>query len=187
MPATFDEATALQAPYLNRIPLDQTGYSVNVDDPQGCMIRFTGDGVAVYMLFREPGIYYNDHARRVPEELAIAAGYDTIKWGKARRRVQAKRDAMAAIDADFEDRDQVRVICEASEYRVVEIAPGYCNIEFVDDTAPPQERYTILNARGPVSEEVALRRFAELTGSAPAEASQPVDADVEKPTVKRAK
>ena len=180
-------ASPLDAPYLSNIPLSQTGYKVNIDDPMGAQIRFTGDGMAVYMLHREPGVYLNDHGRKVPMAVAREAGFDVERWEKARRRQEALKKAARAIDDDFSDNSQFRVLAEAEEYRVTEIAPGYCNIEFVDDTAPPEERYTVLNTRGPVSAEVAMKRFQELTGSAAAEASQPVDADVEKVAAKKAK
>lgn len=193
MPATFEQfGTGLDAPYLNRIPLNQTGYKVNVDDPGGCQIRITHDGMSIYMLYREPGVYYNDHARKVPEELAREAGFDVERWGKARRRLEARKRAMDAIDADFDVGPQSRVVWAEGEYRVVEIAPGYFNVEFVDEDAPEGEKYTVLNGRGPVGLDVARRRFEELTGttvSAEAEAaSQPAEApDAEKPAAKKAR
>jgi hypothetical protein len=164
-------------------PLTETLYKVNIDAPGGAQIRHTGDGMAVYMLFAQPGIYLNDHNKRVPDVIAAAAGFDTERWGKERRKREAIAKATQAIDAEYNVGTQRRVIAEHDEYRVVEIQPGYYNIEFDDGT--------ILNTRGPVSEEIAMRRFYELTGlpdpSAAADASQPADADVESPAPKRAK
>jgi hypothetical protein len=175
--------TDLGPSWLQVAPLSETQYKVNIDAPGGAQIRFTGDGMAVYMLFREPGIYLNDHNRRVPDAIAAEAGFDVERWGKERRKREAVAKATAAIDAEYNVSTQRRTLIEHEEYRVVEIQPGYCNIEFDDGT--------ILNARGPVSEQIAMRRFYELTGlpdpSATADASQPADADVENPAPKRAK
>jgi hypothetical protein len=169
--------------WLQVAPLSETQYKVNIDAPGGAQIRHTGDGMAIYMLFSQPGVYLNDHNKRVPEVIAAMAGYDTERWGKERRKREALAKATQAIDAEYNVATQRRVLIEHEEYRVVEIQPGYYNIEFDDGT--------ILNARGPVSQEIAMRRFYELTGlpdpSATADASQPADADVENPAPKRAK
>jgi len=164
-------------------PISETLYKVDIDAPGGAQIRHTADGMAIYMLFANPGVYLNDHNKRVPEAVAAQAGYDTERWGKERRRREAIAKATSAIEAEYQTSSQKRTVVEHDEYRVVEIQPGYCNIEFDDGT--------ILNQRGPVSLEVAMRRFYELTGlpdpSASADASQPADADVEKAASKRAK
>ena len=159
-------------------PITETAYKVDIDAPGGAQIRYTTDGMAVYMLHREPGIYLNDHNKRVPEQIAAEAGFDVERWGRARRRNEAQRKAMQAIDEEFLTSTRRRVVVEEGEYRVVEIEPGYCNLEFDDGT--------VLNARGPVSMEVAMRRFQELTGvSTEPEASQPAEDAVEKSASKR--
>jgi hypothetical protein len=137
--------------------------------------------MAVYMMHSNPGVYLNDHNKRVPDVIAAEAGYDIERWARERRKREAIQGATAAIDAEYMASSSRKVLAEHGEYRVVEIQKGYCNVEFDDGT--------ILNTRGPVSEEVAMRRFSELTGlpqaSAAADASQPVAADVETVTSKK--
>lgn len=159
-------------------PITGTNYKVDIDAPGGAQIRQTVDGMSVYMLHREPGVYLNDHAKRVPDAIAAEAGFDVERWGKLRRKQLAQRKAMEAIDAEYLTSTSRRVVAEEGEYRVVEIEPGYCNVEFDDGT--------VLNARGPVSLEIAMRRFQELTGvSTEPDASQPAEETVEKSAPKR--
>jgi hypothetical protein len=114
----------------------------------------------------------------VPDAIAAEAGFDVERWGKLRRKQLAQRKAMEAIDAEYLTSTSRRVVAEEGEYRVVEIEPGYCNVEFDDGT--------VLNARGPVSMEIAMRRFQELTGvSTEPDASQPAEEAVEKAASKR--
>lgn len=168
--------------FRQQIPLSQTNYKLNIDDPAGWIIRFTGEGMAVYMSYREPGTYYNDHGRKVPEQFAMAAGFETEYWGKIRRREEAKAATLRSIDAEFADGLKQRTVWEHGEYRVVEVARDLYNIQFEDGT--------VLNTRGPVSLEVAQRRFEELAGvevSTLAAESQPFDAGVVKAAPKQAK
>jgi hypothetical protein len=164
-------------------PISETQYKVDIDAPGGAQIRFTVDGMAVYMLHSQPGIYLNDHNKRVPDQIAAEAGFDVERWARDRRKREAIAKATAAIDGEFNESSKRKVIAEHGEYRVVEIERGYFNIEFDDGT--------ILNTRGPVSEEVAMRRFHELAGlpqpSAPADGSQSLDADVERAAPKKVK
>jgi len=145
------------APYQERyIALDQTQYRVNIDDPMGAEIRFTPEGMAVYMLYRAPGHFLNDHNRAVPPELAAAAGYDTERWLKIRRRNEAAAHAMQAIDEEYRIGAHRKIVAQHEEYTVVELGNGMCNIEFEDGF--------VLNQRGPIPLETAMRRFRELTG-----------------------
>jgi hypothetical protein len=157
-------------------PLSGTAYKVDIDAPGGAQIRFTRDGMAVYMLHSDPGVYLNDHNKKIPPTLAAEAGFDIAHWARLKKRNDARRLANQAIDLEFDQAaDEARVVASFEEYAVVEIQEGVCNITF--DGEP-------LNVR-PVSLEVALRRFEELTGvAAPADASQPVDAEVA-PTQKK--
>lgn len=171
-----------------KVDLALTNYKFDVDQPGGVQIRFTGDGMAVYMAFRNPGVYYNDHARRVPEQIAAAAGYPIDRLGKLRQLEEAKRQFAEQMEAEFAVSTAARVVWAAGDYRVSEISPDLYNVEFVDD----EQNATVLNARAPLSLEVAKRRFEELTGtiveiSSPAEPSQPGDADVEMPAPRKAK
>lgn len=158
-------------------PLGQTLYKVDIDAPGGAQIRHTADGMAVYMLHRDPGVYLNDHGKRIPEAIAAQAGFDVEHWGRLRKRNEAMRKANAAIEAEFAVEARKCVVAEHEEYAVTEVQPGVCYIEF--DGEP-------LNTR-PVPLEMAMRRFHELTGTSPADASQPADADVASPAVKKAK
>lgn len=163
-------------------PLSMTNYKVDIDTPPGAMIRHTGDGMAVYMRFDAPGVFLNEHGKRVPEEIAAQAGFDVEELARLRKRELAKAKVLGDIDREFAAQNTRRIVVESADYRVVEVAKGYFNIEFEDGT--------VLNARGPVSREVAMKRFRDLTGTdeaAEAATSQPVDADVAEPVRKQAK
>ena len=156
------------------VGLEHTNYKFDIDSPPGAQIRYTPDGMAVYMRFDKPGLWYNDHGKRVPDVIAAQAGYDIEDLSRLRKRDEAIARVTAGVEAEFAVAKK-RVVAEADDYRVIEVAKGYYNVEFDDGT--------ILNTRGPLGREAAMRRFKELTGSdgsAPADASQPVDADADK-------
>lgn len=170
-----------------KVDLSLTNYKFDVDQPGGVQIRFTGDGMAVYMAFRHPGLFFNDHGKRVPDVIASAAGYPIDRLGKLRELEEAKRKFGEQMDREFAVSTANRIVWAEGDYRVVEVYDDLYNVEFVDG-----EDATVLNARAPLSLEVAKRRFEELTGtivssSASAEPSQPGDADVEKPASRKAK
>jgi hypothetical protein len=171
--------------FLNRVPLSQTSYKVDIDAPGGAQIRYTAEGMAVYMLFRNPGIYLNDHGKRVPDVVAASAGYDVERLAKLRKLEEAKQSFARQMEAEFNTGQSHRVVAAADDYQIVECAPDLYNIVFVDG-----EDRTVLDVRGALSLEVASRRFTELTGgevSALAEPSQPGDGDVEKGGPRKAK
>src|SRR5271170_101018 len=183
--------------FLNRIPLNQTSYKVNIDDPMGYQIRNHPSGMAIYMGHRNPGVYLNDHDRPLPESMAAQAGFDVARWRKARAKQEAIAKATELAEAEYDYQDGDTVVWESGEYRTVQTGEGFFNVEFVDTDVPEGEpgRYTLLNNRGPLNREGARTLFAELTGqdpeaavpvSAEADASQPANADVDTKSRKKA-
>lgn len=124
-----------------------------LDVNQGVHIRFIGDtGEAIYMFVDKPGVYYNEVGRVVREDLAAAAGFDTERLGYLRRRNEARSSAIAAVDAEF-GLNQRTIVVERGEYRVVELRPGFFNVEFDDGT--------VMNAKGPIPEDMAMKLFRQ--------------------------
>jgi hypothetical protein len=173
--------------FLNRIPLANTGYKVDIDDPMGAQIRIHPSGMSIYMLHRNPGYYLNDHNRVVPEKLAGEAGFDIERWAKVRAKKAAMSKAARAGEAEYDITEVAQVVWETESYRVVQLGNGFCNVEFVDGDIPESHagRYTLLNTRGPLSRDAARQLFDDISRpegrevSASADASQPADADVD--------
>ena len=174
--------------FLTQIPLSQTSYKVNIDDPMGYQIRNHHSGMAIYMAHRNPGVYLNDHNRPVPESLAAEAGFDIPRWRKAKAKKDAIARATQLAEAENEYQDGDTVIWEANDYRVVMLGDGFYNVEFVDTEVAEgtHGRYTLLNRSGPMNRQGAKALFKDLSGtdpepevSAEADTSQPVEADVD--------
>lgn len=170
--------------WMTPTPLGQTNYKVDIDR-RPTQIRYTPDGMAVYMYLDDPGVYYNDHARRIPMELAAEAGYEIAKNERLHKMIEARRKVMGDLEAQFQIENAHKVIADRGDYQVIQIAPDYCNIVFKDGGDG-----FVLNTNGPVSKSTAMKRFRDLVGpeeAAEAATSQPVDADVAKAEKKQVK
>jgi hypothetical protein len=182
--------------FLNKIPLNQTSYKVNIDDPMGYQIRIHPSGMSVYMGHRNPGVYVNDHDRPVPESMAAQAGFDIERWAKAKAKKDAIARATELAEAEFEYQDGDTVIWVSGDYRVIMLGDGFYNVEFVDTDLPEGEpgRFTLLNRKGPLNRQGARALFRDLSGTDPeaevsAEAESPsagVEADVDTPRKRKA-
>jgi len=180
--------------FLSQIPLSQTSYKVNIDDPMGYQIRLHSSGMSIYMGHRNPGIYLNDHNRPVPETLAAQANFDVKRWAKARAKKEAIERATQLAAAEHDYQDDETQLWAAGDYRVIQRGDGFYNVEFVDADVPEGNngRYTLLNHHGPLNREGARALFRDLSGSDPdavpaeADISQPVEADVDTQPRKKA-
>lgn len=179
--ALMDGAVGIDEPFA-RQPLAHTNYKIDIDT-RPTQIRYTADGMAVYMHLDEPGVYYNDHARRIPDELAGEAGYDVVELARYRKMNEARRKVLGDLEADFSVTTKPKVIADEGDYQVIQVGPGRFNIVFKDGASG-----FVLNSNGPVSKELAMKRFRALVGTdeaAEAATSQPVDADVAKGASKK--
>jgi hypothetical protein len=139
----------------NGLSADEVMGTYKVDVNQGAMIRFDRDtGAAVYMMYSNPGVFLNDHGKRVPPEFAIRAGYEIEPLLKELRKNEARAKALAAIDEQFADKSLREVVAERGEYRVVHLGNQLFVVEFDDGT--PMGR--------PVTEEIAMSTFEMLAG-----------------------
>lgn len=140
-----------------------SNYKVNVD--RGCYIRIhRATGSAVYMYADTPGVFYNDHGKVIPVELAAEAGFDVETLLKAKRKHDALTAAQQEIEKQFaEQGTQREVVAEHGDYRVVGLGHGLFQIEFEDGS--PMSK--------PVSEEIAMATFYKLTGTEPPKPEEP--------------
>jgi hypothetical protein len=130
-------------------------YKVDIDD--GAMIRYHPTGAAVYMLYRNPGVFLNDHNRPVPAEFAGAAGYDVEPLLRARRKREAQAVALEAIEAEYRVSAGFReVIKSAGDYSLVHVGNERYNVEF-EDGSP-------MNTSGPLPLDVAEKTYMMLVG-----------------------
>ncbi len=153
---------------LNEIQLPSTGSApipnnenYKVDVNRGVHIRFTRggefpDGMAVYMYVDRPGVFYNDHAKQVPAEVASAAGFNVAPLLRARKKFEAMAKAQQEIEAQFREDSGIReVIREEDDYLLVHIGSERYNVEFADGSPlTPQ----------PMTKEVAERTFRAMLG-----------------------
>jgi hypothetical protein len=128
-------------------------YKVNVN--RGCHIRIHGNtGAAIYMYVSEPGIFYNDHAKKVPAEMAAQAGFDVEPLLRARKKREAMALAAQQIEAEYQEGAGIFEVLEtAGDYRLIHIGSERYNIVFDDDT--PMNR-------DPLPLELARKTFRTL-------------------------
>lgn len=77
-------------------------------------------GLTVVMYKDEPGVYYNVHGQKMPEEFASAAGFDTAKFAKSRRKMEAMKDFERKLSQELAmEADEEVILAENSEYKVI--------------------------------------------------------------------
>lgn len=99
-------------------------------------------GSDVFMYVDEPGKYLSAHGTPISEQFAKAAGYDVEKFAKDRVKLDRKRIASAAIDAELSDDKDTKnnVVETVGGYKLVDIGLGRYLIRDPDDnlvTATP--------------------------------------------------
>lgn len=119
----------------------------------GCQIRYTGEGIAVYMLWGEPGRYYGEHGQEYPAQMASRAGYPVEEYQIMRKR----RDAMAAagqkVAAEFANMNTRVIEIERGDYKLVNLGKDNYVIEFADGSpVTPQA----------ISKSIAIQVFDDL-------------------------
>ncbi len=129
----------------------------------GIQMRQGPGGVQVFMYNDDPGVFLNERGAPVSDVFAGAAGFDVVTLGKLRRKKQALAKAAGSIEEEFEHEGAAaNVLVERGEYRLVELAPGHFQVQFIEE-----------DGRGsPLSATVLTRKAAEkifedLAGPAP--------------------
>lgn len=114
----------------------------------GAQIRFTPEGIAVYMLWGKPGKFFGDHGQEFPDAIGARAGYAIEELVAKRKRMEAMAIAGQEIDAQYAKETQRFVELERGEYRLVNIGKGRYQIEFGDgETVTPM----------PLAKDIALQ------------------------------
>ena len=130
-----------------------------IDYDRGVMIKVHNvTGMDIFMYMAEPGIYLNAFGTPVAEDLAAAAGYDIVKYGKERQRREKMKLAMSAIDAELQladeiSKDEELVVMERNGFKIIDIGLGR---RIVKD---PDGGILTVN---PVPEELAMKLFDQL-------------------------
>lgn len=125
----------------------------------GCIHRNGPGGMTIYMYNDDPGVFYNERGGRVSEGIAAAAGFDVETLGKAQRRKQAMALAAEKVEAEYASLPRAKVIAERGEYRMVEIAPGHFQIQFVESDGNGSPLTT-----QPLTRKAADKMFEDLAG-----------------------
>lgn len=141
---------------------DEKGFVVYaVSQPKaGIMRRFAPGGIGVNMFWARPGEYFDDMGRVMPDQLAEMAGYDIKRLGQEKAKLDAMGVAQREIEAQFYSSAERKVVLERDGYLLVDIGIGRFNIEFGADG-------TLMNAQGPLSEDIARVVFDKLAPKPP--------------------
>jgi hypothetical protein len=104
-----------------------------IDYDRGVLKMLHPSGVEVYMYWDTPGVYLNAFAKPVAEGFAAAAGFDILRFGKAKRRMELMRVAREKIEEQLQDSMRTRVVVEErGGYRIVDIGGDRFIIEDLD-------------------------------------------------------
>ncbi len=132
---------------------------------QGLTKRTHKSGLEIFMVKNEPGVYLNAYGKEVPEALAKEAGFDTVKFGKEKRKRELMAKATEEIRAQLAKEDDTApedfaVLREKNGYKVVDMNLGRAIIRDPDGN-------NLLPM--PVPHEQALGLLDKLVLDAPAE------------------
>lgn len=98
-----------------------------IDYDRGVIIKIEPlTGSDVFMYVDQPGQYLSAHGLPVPENFARAAGYDVEHLAKERVKLDRKKIASDAIDAELSDDKDAKnaVVEEVNGYKLVDIGLG---------------------------------------------------------------
>lgn len=115
-------------------------------------------GMCIYMYKDEPGVYYDDHGRKVPEALAEKAGFPIKEHAKQRaiREATAKFKEQMAAQLRVGD-EELTVIKAAGDWQVLRLPLGRAKI--VDRETGESVTPTVM------TEADALMLLDQLTGA----------------------
>ncbi len=134
--------------------------------------KHMGTGAEIYMVCKEPGIYYNGASQRVSDSMAAEAGFPVEQHQKERRKAEAMAAAHSAIEAQYAGVEaKSDVIKERRGFKMIDIG---------------MDRYTIHDPDGNnltpryISPTIADKVFDQLV---PPEAGEaPADMEVGQPS-----
>jgi len=126
----------------------------NIERNRGCHSRMSTQGHRIVMYVDTPGVYFDEKGVRVTEELASAAGFNTVSDRKAYAKKRLKVNYERQIGAKFAAMEQrMEDLLEnnpdlINELEVKEITPGNYAVvigdEPVTDTRLTQEEAILL-------------------------------------------
>lgn len=137
---------------------DAEGNIIVAQPSAGVIKRFTHEGIAVYMYWNQPGVYYGDHGNELPEAMAKAARYDVEKFRRERQKREALGAASVAIEKEFAASNTRDVVLEREQYKLLRIADELYIIEYEDGTKMTPN---------PLPEDIARRVFDQLSPPPP--------------------
>lgn len=114
-----------------------------IDYDRGVIIKIEPiTGSDVFMYVDAPGKYLSAHGKPISDQFAAAAGYDIEHLAKERVKLDRKKIASDAIDAELADDKDAKnaVVEEINGYKLVDIGLGRFLIRDPDDnlvTATP--------------------------------------------------
>lgn len=126
----------------------------------GVRHRIGPGGMNIYMYNDQPGVFYNERGVRVPDSFWTGSDLEELK--KKGRRLAAMKLATEKVEEDFAGVAGVKIMREAGEYRLVEIAPNHYQIQFVEEDGRGSPLTPL-----PMTLKQAEKVFAELAPDAP--------------------
>lgn len=128
--------------------VDAEGNIIVSQPNAGCCLRYTTEGIAVFMYWNEPGRYYSEHGHEVPEALAAMANYPVEEMRWRRQKQEAMAAAGMAIEAEYQNLGTERKeVLVRGDYTLLEIAGDRYNIELKGEVINP----------APMGKDVAMR------------------------------
>lgn len=124
-------------------------------------------GIEVFMYLDTPGVYLNSYELPVSESLAEAAGFDTAKYGKMRKRRELMALAKKGIEEQLaleEENDVKEVVQERGGFSIVHIGLGRHVIEDPDGGQIVANHLTLAEAEAALNQLVPQDQEAPKPG-----------------------
>lgn len=114
----------------------------------GVTIRYTPEGIAVYMYNDRPGVFLGEHGQEFPQEMAEMAHYPVEELAVRRKRLEAMAAAGKAIDEEFAQIDTKVAFLTRGDYTLFNLGSGRFTIEYKDGTSMTPT---------PLSQEISMK------------------------------